>query len=174
MISGADPALSTDPALVGTITTLVNEVYAAAEEGLWTPGADRTSPAEIAALIAAGELLVARDDEEIIGVARLQRLPTGEAEVGMLVAHPKRRGAGIGRQLLTYAEDHARARAIRTMQLELLVPKTWKHPVKEFLRAWYTRSGYEVVRVTDLASSYPELAPRLATPCDFLIFHKPL
>jgi hypothetical protein len=60
------------------------------------------------------------------------------------------------------------------MQLELLVPRTWKHPVKEFLRDWYTRIGYRVVRTGDLGEDYPALVPRLATPCDFLVFHKDL
>ncbi|GAA2634107.1 GNAT family N-acetyltransferase [Paractinoplanes durhamensis] len=174
MISFADPALATDNVFVASITDLVNEVYAAAEQGLWSGETDRTNAAAVAALIAAGELVVAREDGEIVGAARVQRLPTGEGEVGMLVAHPKRRGAGIGRELLAYAEGWARTRGLTTMQLELLVPRTWTHPVKDFLRGWYTRAGYQVVRVTDLTEDYPELHPRLATPCDFLIFNKAL
>jgi hypothetical protein len=60
------------------------------------------------------------------------------------------------------------------MQLELLVPRTWSHPVKEFLRRWYTRIGYRQVRTARLEEAYPALQPRLATPCDFLIYHKAL
>jgi hypothetical protein len=30
------------------------------------------------------------------------------------------------------------------------------------------------VRTTDFAGDYPALAPLLATPCDFVIYHKPL
>ena len=60
------------------------------------------------------------------------------------------------------------------MQLELLVPQTWTHPVKEFLRAWYTRIGYRHVRTDRLADAYPALQPQLATPCDFVIYHKTL
>jgi hypothetical protein len=60
------------------------------------------------------------------------------------------------------------------MQLELLVPQTWTHPVKEFLRGWYTRIGYAKVRTESLAEAYPALHPYLATPCDFVIYHKDL
>jgi GNAT superfamily N-acetyltransferase len=174
LISVMSPALASDPSFVEAVTALVNEVYAAAEQGIWIDGTDRTNPAEIAAMISAGELAVAREDESVVGAVRIQRLPTGEGEFGMLVAHPARRGAGIGRGLIAYAEDWARSQGLRTMQLELLFPRTWTHPVKQYLREWYTRLGYRVIRHGDLADDYPELVPRLATPCDFLVFHKPL
>ncbi|MEU4240763.1 GNAT family N-acetyltransferase [Actinoplanes sp. NPDC026619] len=167
-------SIAAGPDVAPAVADLVNEVYTTGEEGLWAGEVSRTGPAEIASFIAAGELLITHLDGEIVGAARVQRLPSGEGEVGMLAAHPKRRGAGIGRDLLAYAESWAQAQGLRTMQLELLVPKTWKHPVKEFLHTWYTRSGYQVVRVTDLTESFPALAPRLATPCDFLIFNKQL
>ena len=60
------------------------------------------------------------------------------------------------------------------MQLELLVPKGWVHPAKERLRSWYTRLGYRVVRPAAFEEVAPQLAPQLATPCEFLIFHKRL
>jgi hypothetical protein len=60
------------------------------------------------------------------------------------------------------------------MQLELLMPREWRHPVKDILRAWYTRIGYRVVHIGDFAAAYPALEPRLATPCDFLVFHRAL
>jgi hypothetical protein len=60
------------------------------------------------------------------------------------------------------------------MQLELLVPREWSHPSKEFLTAWYTRIGYRPVRTGRLEESYPALAAHLATPCDLVIHHKDL
>jgi ribosomal protein S18 acetylase RimI-like enzyme len=92
----------------------------------------------------------------------------------MLVASPDRRGVGIGRQLVGFAEHWARTQGLSTMQLELLVPQTWTHPVKEFLRAWYTRIGYRRVRTGRLEEAYPMLQPQLATPCDFVIYEKDL
>jgi GNAT superfamily N-acetyltransferase len=170
----ADPAAAGDPVFVAGVTGLVNRVYRDGEKGLWNDGAERTGPAEVAALIAAGQLVTARDGGTLVGVARVHRLPGGEGEFGMLAADPARRGEGIGRDLVAYAEGWAVDLGLPTMQLELLVPRGWTHPVKQFLREWYTRIGYRVVRVGDLADDYPALVPRLAGPCDFLVFHKDL
>ena len=82
------------------------------------------------------------------------------------------RRQGIGRELVRFAERWSREQGLDTMQLEVLVPRQWSHPSKEFLRAWYTRIGYRPVRTGQFEESYPELAPLLATPCDFVIYHK--
>jgi GNAT superfamily N-acetyltransferase len=95
-------------------------------------------------------------------------------EFGMLVVDPGHRGFGVGRQLVDFAERRSRANGRRAMRLELLVPRTWVHPDKEFLKAWYGRRGYEVVRTTTLDESYPHIAPLLATPCELGIYEKPL
>jgi hypothetical protein len=67
-----------------------------------------------------------------------------------------------------------RSRGVTTMQLELLVPKGWVHPEKDRLRGWYTRLGYRVVRSAPFEQVAAHLASRLAAPCEFLIFRKPL
>jgi GNAT superfamily N-acetyltransferase len=156
------------------LAALINRVYADAERGLWREGAARTDEVSVAGLIKAGELAVARPDGAIAGCVRLQVLSPGLGEFGMLVAAPEQRGRGVGRELVAFAEQWARGLELSRMQLELLVPRGWDHPVKEFLRAWYTRIGYRQVRTARLDEAYPELLPLLATPCDFLIFHKDL
>jgi GNAT superfamily N-acetyltransferase len=128
----------------------------------------------MAGLIATGQIAVARAGERIVGVVRVQRLDTGEGELGMLVADPAHRGTGVGRELIQFAERWSRERGLGTMQLEVLVPRPWSHPSKEFLKAWYIRLGYRPVRTGQVEESYPELAPLLATPCDFVIYHKSL
>lgn len=172
---GIEPPVSAeDGDLAGAIADLVNRVYDEAEAGLWRPGAARTTPPEIARLIAAGEIVTARSGERIVGSVRVQSLDADTAEFGMLAADPERRGFGIGRELVAHVETLATRRGARTMQLELLVPTTWTHPSKEFLRTWYERIGYRVVRTGHLAELHPDLAPLLATECDLLVFHKPL
>ena len=89
----------------------------------------------------------------------------------MLVAAPAHRGTGVGRELVRFAEEHA-GRPV--MQLELLVPREWSHPSKEFLAGWYGRLGYRPVRVDTVDESYPDLAPLLTTPCYFRVYHKDL
>lgn len=92
----------------------------------------------------------------------------------MLAADPGHRGAGIGRDMVSFAERLSRERGCDTMQLELLVPKAWTHPAKKFLHDWYTRLGYRVVRTGSIEEQYPGLARQLATPCDYVVYHKQL
>jgi GNAT superfamily N-acetyltransferase len=160
--------------LVAEITGLVNRVYATAEEGLWSDDACRTTVAEMAGLVRAGQIAVARLNRTVVGTVRVQRLDGAVGELGMLVAEPTHRGLGIGRRLVGFAEQTSRERGLSTMQLELLVPRTWTHPGKQFLHDWYTRIGYRPVRKGTIDEQYPALAPLLATPCDFVIYQKPL
>ena len=173
-ISIARTGSADDGAFVAELTELVNNVYADAEKGLWQPGAQRTHAAEMAAIIRAGELGVAWAGAKLVGAVRVCRLATGEAEFGMLVADPAHRGVGVGRELVAFAESWAHGQGLDRMQLELLVPRDGTHPVKEFLREWYTRLGYREVRRDPFEEAHPALQPQLATPCDFVIFHKPL
>ncbi|GAA3389496.1 GNAT family N-acetyltransferase [Cryptosporangium minutisporangium] len=173
-IASLSAADARDDLLVARLTDLVNEVYAVAEEGLWVPGTSRTTTDEVAGLIRADELWVARLDDEVVGCVRIQRLDDHTAEFGLLVAAPKHRGIGVGRELVRFAEATGRRAGATTMQLEVLMPRDWAHPSKEFLKDWYQRIGYRVVRVGDFEPAYPRLAPLLATPCEFVIFHKAL
>jgi GNAT superfamily N-acetyltransferase len=169
------PASAADDAtLMERIADLINEVYAVAEEGLWIDGATRTTVDGVAELTRAGEIAVARVRGQIVGCVRVQRLDEGTGEFGMLVADPAHRGVGIGRELIRFAERSCREDGLATMQLELLVPRGWTHPTKEFLAAWYTRIGYRVARTGTIDEAYPALAPLLATPCDFVIYQKDL
>ncbi|WP_162001772.1 GNAT family N-acetyltransferase [Streptomyces violaceusniger] len=160
--------------LMSALTSLINEVYEVAEEGLWAPGTTRTSRQEVTSLTQAGEIMVAWLHDELSGCVRVQQLSAGICEFGMLAAAPKQRGIGVGRELVRCAEQYGREAGLDVMQLELLVPREWSHPSKEFLAAWYERIGYQVFRIGSIDESYPELAPGLATPCDFVIYHKNL
>ncbi|GII82220.1 GNAT family N-acetyltransferase [Sphaerisporangium siamense] len=167
-------AASGDAALVAGLTELVNQVYAVAEEGLWAEGAARTTTGEMAGLIAAGEIAVARVSGEIAGGVRVRRPAGGEGEFGMLVSAPGHRGSGVGRELVRFAEDLSRDRGLGVMRLELLVPRGRRHPGKVFLEEWYTRRGYRLSGTRDVADGHPHLAPLLATPCDIHVYRKPL
>ena len=137
---------------------------------MWIDGATRTTADEMAALIAAGEILVARTpDRGIVGSVRLHDVAADTSEFGILVAARDQRNLGIGRALLDEVERRSRERGLAAVQLELLVPREWSHPSKEFLTSWYGRRGYRLVRTTTLDGAYPHLAPLLATPCDLQI-----
>ncbi len=130
-----EAADSRDGRLVDRLTRLVNGVYATAERGLWRDGATRTRDAEMADLIAARQIAVATRDWRIVGAVRVHDVSDDVSEFGMLVADADQRGTGVGRALVDFAERHGLERGRRAMQLELLVPRAWRHPAKEFLRA---------------------------------------
>jgi GNAT superfamily N-acetyltransferase len=169
-----DAAASRDAALVDRLADLINRVYATAESGLWHDGMQRTTRSELAELIAAREIAVATRGGQIAGCVRVHDVSNDTSEFAILVAAPEHRGTGIGRALINFAEQHSRERGRRAMQLELLVPREWSHPNKEFLKSWYGHRGYRLVRTTSIDDAYPHLAPLLATPCDLEVHEKSL
>jgi GNAT superfamily N-acetyltransferase len=160
--------------LVEELVGLVNGAYAVGEAGLWREGTTRTRPAEIAEAIRSGGMLAAKVEGRIVGCAYVQRLDADTADLRLMAAAPDQWGSGVGRELVRSAEELMRSRGVTTMQLELLVPKGRVHRDKERLRAWYTRRGYRIVRTAPFEEVAAHLAPRLATPCEFLIFRKPM
>jgi GNAT superfamily N-acetyltransferase len=163
-----------DPRLMRQITDLVNRVYATAENGQWLPGTNRTSVDEVTRFARAGEIVVARQDGVVVGSIRVRQFDgeTGEiGESGMLVADPDRRGMAIGRALRAFVVDLLRRRGMTTLRIELLTPRNWDQPSKRFMADWNARSGYQVVGKGAFEEEYPDLAPLLATPCDFVVYH---
>jgi N-acetylglutamate synthase-like GNAT family acetyltransferase len=156
------------------LSKLINAVYAVAERGLWREGAKRTTVAELADEIRAGEIVAAFRNGDVVGCVRVHDVAPDTSEFGILVAAPEQRNTGVGRALLDHIEARARERGMRAMQLELLVPREWTHPTKEFLKDWYGRRGYALIAQRDFREAYPHLAPLLATPCDLQVREKPL
>ena len=168
------PEAACDTGLVDHLTGLINEVYATAESGLWRAGTARMTTSELAELIRAQEIAVATRHSEIVGSVHVHDAADGVSVFGALVSAPDQRNRGVGRALIAFAEQHSRERGMHTMRLELLVPREWRHPTKEFLKGWYGRLGYRLVRTGSLDDDYAHLAPRLATACDLTIYEKPL
>jgi GNAT superfamily N-acetyltransferase len=131
-----DPGDGHEGDLVDRLTDLVNDVYATAESGLWADGAMRTTASELRGLISAREIAVAVQDGRLVGSAQIHDVAPDVSGFGMLVAAPQFRGTGIGCALLEFAEQDGHERGLRAMQLELLLPRSWQHPTKEFLKAW--------------------------------------
>ena len=158
-----------DPALAGPLRDIVNAAYDKGEAGLWRPGHERVTAAAIARCIARGELAAAYADSGAVGCVRV--LPD---ELGLLAVAPDAAGRGVGRALIEFAEETARACGTGVMRLELLVPREGTHPAKLRLHERYARLGYRVAGRTEFGTAYPEIAPRLAVPCDLVVYEKPL
>lgn len=163
-----------DASVVDELVHIVNSAYAIGEAGLWREGWTRVTPAEIAAAIRSGGMLVAAVDGRLVGCAFLRPLGVETVDLGLVSATPDQWGNGVGRELVRTAEDLIRRRGVTTMQLELLVPKDWEHPKKRRLHDWYTRLGYRVVGTARFEQVAVHSEAQLVTPCEFLIFHKSL
>jgi GNAT superfamily N-acetyltransferase len=156
------------------LSDLINEVYDVAESGMWSRKGARTNPAEVERLLRAQALILAEIDGALVGSVNVNLMNDGVGEFGMLVADLNHRGKGIGSALVDRAENWARDMACHTMRLELLTPRNWTHPSKEFLKKWYSRIGYEPQATESLEILHLELVPELATECDFTVWHKSL
>src|SRR5262245_30173320 len=156
------------------LSDLINEVYDEAESGMWKGKGKRTNPAEVERLLRAQALILAEIDGVLVGSVNVNLMSDGVGEFGMLVADRRHRGMGIGAALVDRAENWARDMTCHTMRLELLTPRSWMHPSKEFLKRWYSRIGYKPQATEAFEILHPELVPELATKCDFTVWHKSL
>ena len=78
---------------------------------------------------------VAYDGDTPIGVARLRETEDGTAKVERVAVRPARRGEGIGRRLMSAAEDAAASEGYRRVVLH----------AQASVVAFYLRLGYETV-----------------------------
>ena len=158
--------------VIARLTEMINDAYAAGEDGMWVPGTPRVFEEEVRALVDAGELLVLERDGALAGCVRVHAVDATTAELGLLSA--ARRDGGAGRELVGLAETWARDRGLARMRLSLLVPKVGTHPFKARLHAWYSRLGYRETGRRDFADVLPESAPLLSAPCDLVFYEKAL
>mmetsp|Transcript_5930 Transcript_5930/g.16105 ORF Transcript_5930/g.16105 Transcript_5930/m.16105 type:complete len:221 (-) Transcript_5930:810-1472(-) len=167
--------------ILSPFVQLINDVYDVAEDGMWKIKGVRTNPDEIKSLIQEGRLLVAtmEGSPAIVGCAKLEHVAeeNGKSKIGefgMLVVDPNQRGHGIGGKLIAASEQWALQQGYTEMQLELLTPRDWEQPSKEFNKKWYARLGYVPLRTEPFEKDYAHLTEYLATDCDFTVWRKKL
>jgi GNAT superfamily N-acetyltransferase len=135
------PAIHAD---VGEIVALVNSAYRGEGAG-WTNeigllAGPRTDPAMLAEALATGNgtMLLLRDQDgaQLVGCVLLE--PTVGAEtwnLAMLTVDPRRQAGGLGRALLSKAEDYVRAQGALRVRMTVISQRL-------SLIAWYERRGY--------------------------------
>ncbi|MBA4008298.1 MAG: GNAT family N-acetyltransferase [Erythrobacter sp.] len=98
---------------------------------------ERIGIEELEALLAdpAVTILIARDDETLIGCVAVTRKDSAMGYLGMLCVLPTLQSGGLGRRLLDAAEDHGRAIGITRMEMTVI-------DSRDSLIAWYERRGY--------------------------------
>ena len=123
------------------LVKLINDVYDEAESGMWKEMGVRTTVEELADMVREKGLLIARIGGKIVGSVHISKMESA-GEFGMLIVDPQVRKQSIGTKLVQAAESWAKAEGFDTMRLEILTPRTWSHPTKEFIKGWYSRIGY--------------------------------
>lgn len=164
------------PADLATLHPVIERAYRgdSARAG-WTFESDllsgpRTDLASLAAILASrsDRLLVALDAGGApVGCVQISDQGGGTAYLGLLCIDPRLQAAGLGRQMIAAAEDHAaRLFAARIMEMTVIDSRAE-------LIAWYQRRGYALTAETrpfpiplDPPLAMVVLAKALAAPPD--------
>lgn len=154
---------------INRIFELINDAYDEAEAGMWKFKGGRVSKKGVKSLLENQTLILAENNNQIVGSVKIRRHDDDTGEFGMLVSDQKLRGQGIGVALVNAAEQWARKNNYKIMRLELLTPRHWHHPSKEFLKKWYSRMAYQPNKTVEF-----NMADGLATECDFTVWLKNL
>jgi ribosomal protein S18 acetylase RimI-like enzyme len=146
------------PSDTAAVTELVNRAFEV--ERVFLDG-ERTSPDEIAELIASGWFLVLECAGGIGAAVLVQGpgehagLPASHAYLGMLSVQPELQGKGLGVRLVRVAEAMAEAAGAGSMSLRIV-------SLREELTRWYRSLGYREV------GTAPFTHPSLKRPCHFI------
>jgi len=127
---------------VTAIATLVNSAYRGdyAKKG-WTTEADlidgtRTDAAALSDIIKKTDTIILKyeRDDKIIACVEL-KIVDGRLYLGMLTVEPSIQGGGIGKKMLSAAEDFGKQQGCRSVYMTVIT-------IREELIDWYKRHGY--------------------------------
>ncbi|HJZ76301.1 MAG TPA: GNAT family N-acetyltransferase [Vicinamibacterales bacterium] len=123
---------------------------------------DRTTPEELAEYLRRGTFLLFDRDDGSLAASLYFESRGDRAYVGMLSVNPDLQGQGIGRQMMTAAEDHARALGCRGIDINVV-------NLREELPPFYRSLGYVEHGCTDPADD-----PGATRPYHFILMAKEL
>jgi GNAT superfamily N-acetyltransferase len=151
------------PADVPALARVINQAYAV--ERFFVEGA-RTSEAGVAERLAnANAVFLVVDDpatpNELAGAVYVE-IRKERGYFAMLAVDPRRQGSGLGRLLVTAAEDHCRAAGCAFIDIEVV-------NLRSELPAFYAKFGYTPYATTPFRS--PE---RLLRDAHLVVMTKPL
>jgi predicted N-acetyltransferase YhbS len=127
---------------VEELTRLINAAFVV-EQAVFA--GDRVDELGVRAYMSSGTFLIAEDSggpdtRGLVGCVYIETR-ADRSYLGLLSVQPARQGTGIGRQLVTVAENFARGSGARVMDLRVIGARA------EQLLPFYRRLGYEVVRI---------------------------
>jgi GNAT superfamily N-acetyltransferase len=102
---------------------------------------DRIQPAEIARLAAqpSAAFLGVIEDRTLVGCVLADARDGNRGYIGLLAVEPQRAGHGLGRALMTHAEEYLRRQGCRTAFITVVDQRTELFPIYE--RRGYRRDG---------------------------------
>jgi ribosomal protein S18 acetylase RimI-like enzyme len=124
------------PCDLRAVVELTRRAYAPYEALLGRPATPVTEDYE--PRIAKGEVWLLEDAGELVGLLVLEDEGVRSLVFSVAVA-PERRGAGIGRKLLTFAEEIARKRGHRT--IALYANARWERNIRIYARFGYRETA---------------------------------
>jgi GNAT superfamily N-acetyltransferase len=123
---------------------------------------DRVDDLGVRAYMSGGTFLVGEDSDGLAGCVYIETRGT-RSYLGLLSVQPARQGTGIGRQLVTSAEEFARGSGSYVMDLRVISARG------EQLLPFYQRLGYEFVRNEPFPADLTTKAPS-----HYILLSKPL
>jgi GNAT superfamily N-acetyltransferase len=143
------------PALVG----LINRAFLV--EKFFIDG-DRIDAGEVARLMRKGTFLVARAASDSVRAAVYVELRGDRLYLGLLSVDPDKQGGGLGRMMMTHAEEYAMAHGCRAVDIRVV-------NLRRELPAFYQKLGYAECGIEPFAAS---AEPKV--PCHFISMTKPI
>lgn len=131
------------------IPELVRVINAAFDLEKFFIDGDRTNATDVAGMMAKGVFLLAKDGATLAGCVYVE-LRGESGYFGLLSVEPGFQGRGLGRLLITAAEDFAHANGCRQMTLRVASPRTE-------LPQLYEKFGYRITGTEPFPADFPGL-----------------
>lgn len=141
------------------IARLINQAFVV--ESIAFDG-DRTNLHEVRSLMTGGKFLLVEDAEGLAGSVYVE-IRGDRSYLGLLSVSPDHQGRGLGRLLVTAAEDFSRSAGCRAIDLRTISPRA------EALLPFYRRLGYTQIGTAPFPLHVP-----VKVPCHYVLMSKSL
>jgi GNAT superfamily N-acetyltransferase len=123
---------------------------------------DRIDARGVGELLNKGSFLLGEDAAGLAGCVHVEVRGT-RSYLGLLSVDPARQGGGLGRWLVSAAEDYSRKAGCNAMDLRIISPRA------ESLQPFYQHLGYTETGTAPFSS---DVKPKV--PCHYIVMSKPL